>query len=243
MRFVTALSIAALFAAPLLAQEAEDIVIDGEFADWEAIPVAIEDPNDMGAANIHGDYRSIKIASTDTTLFVLETVFGEAAPADAFRYHYHVLIDADNDASTGVPNDSYEGSPTGVTDVVGSDFYVQIGRDAGVNDGIAVTHLESGEVVFEDFPWMNGGDSMELSVDLDKFVAPAAFDIGEAFRPGSTIRVAAFQEGNADGWGPIDWTEPAEHVIGRLFPVELRGKTATAWGEIKTRPDYHPGRS
>ncbi len=233
MRSVTALTIMALFATPLFAQEADDIVIDGDFADWEAIPIAIEDPNDMDPANIHGDYKSVKLASTDDTLFALEAVFGEAAPADGFRYYYHLLIDADSDASTGVPNDAYEGNATDVADVIGSDFYVQIGRDAGANDGISVTHLESQEVVFEDFPWMNGGDSMELSVDFDVFVAPAGFDIGAIFQPGSTIRVAAFQEGNAEGWGPIDWTEPAEHVVGRPFAVDLRGKVTTTWGDIK----------
>ncbi len=233
MRATTAWAIAFLFAAPLLAQEAADIVIDGDFADWEAIPVAIEDPNDMGAGNIHGDYKSIKVASTDTTFYALQTVFGDAAPADAFRYYYHILIDADGDASTGVPNNSYEGEPTGVSDVVGSDFYIQIGRDGGADDGIAVTHLESGEVVFEDFPWMNGGDSMELSVDFADFVVPAAFDIGAVFRPGSTIRIAAFQEGNAEGWGPIDWTEPTEHVIGSVFAVEPRDKATTTWAKIR----------
>jgi hypothetical protein len=233
IRIMKASAIALLFAAPLLAQEAADIAIDGDFADWADIPVAIEDPEDMTPANIHGDYKSIKVASTDTTFYALQTVFGDAAPADAFRYYYHILIDADGDASTGVPNDSYEGTPTGVGDVVGSDFYIQIGRNAGADDGISVTHLESGEVVLEDFAWMNSGDSLELAVDFDVLVVPAAFDIGAVFQPGSTIRIAAFQEGNADGWGPIDWTEPAEHVIGQLFAVEPRGKATTTWSKIK----------
>ena len=233
MRSMKVLATTALLAVPLLTHAAQDIVIDGDFADWEAIPVAIEDPNDMSPANIHGDYKSIKGASTDTTLSALETVFGDAAPADAFRYYYHLLIDADGDVATGVPNDSYEGSPTDVADVIGSDFYVQIGRDAGADDGISVTHLESDQVVFEGFPWMNSGDSMELSVDLDVLVPPAGFELGAIFQPGSTIRVAAFQEGNADGWGPIDWTEPAEHVIGRAFSVEPRGKVTTTWSDFK----------
>jgi hypothetical protein len=227
------LAMMALGYTPGFAQEAKDIVIDGNFEDWENIPVAIEDPQDMSKSNIHGDYKSIKVASTEETFFALETVYGQAAPVDNFRYYYHILIDADNKVSTGVKNDIYEDNPTGVKDVIGADFYVQIGRRNGADDGIIVVHLESQQEVFQDFPWESAGDSIELCVNFELFTAPAGFDIGAIFQPGQTIRVAAFQEGNADGWGPIDWTEPAEHVIGKPFAVEPENKAAVVWGALK----------
>jgi len=229
------LALTVVQSAPAWSQEAKNIVIDGGFEDWQDIPTAIEDPQDMSENNIHGDYKAIKVATTEETFFALETVYGDAAPADNFRYYYHVLIDADNKATTGIKNDTYEGNPTGVKDVIGADFYAQIGRRDGANDGIIVVHLESEQAVFQDFPWMNSGDSMELAVDFDSFTVPVGFDIGAIFQPGQTIRVAAFQEGNADGWGPIDWTEPAEHVIGKPFPVEPRGKVTLFWGALKAQ--------
>ena len=221
-------------AATAFAQLGDKIVIDGKFDDWADIPVAIEDPKDMSDKNVHGDYKEIKLASTEKTFYVLQTVYGEAAPADPFRYYYHILIDADANVDTGIKNDVYEDVPTGVKDVIGADFYIQIGRRAGANDGIAVVHIESQQEIFLDFPWANGGDSMELAVDWSVLVPPAGFELGPIFRKGDTIRVAAFQEGNADGWGPIDWTEPAEHVIATPLSVDPAGKLAATWGALKS---------
>lgn len=212
---------------------AQNITIDGKIDDWSKVPVAVSDPKDMTAANIHGDYKEIKVASSDTTLFVLQTVYGTAAPGDAFRYYYHVLIDADNSAATGIKNDAYEGTPTGVKDVIGSEFYIQIGRRNGADDGIEVYHLESGEVVFADFPHAYSGDSIELSVDFNKFVVPQGFQQTKMFQKGQTIRIAAYQEGNADGWGPIDWTEPASHIVGKPAAVEPGGKLPLTWAVLR----------
>lgn len=207
--------------------------MDGDTADWNGVPVAIEDPKDMSAANINGDYKAIRLFSTESTFYVLQTVYGTAAPKDAFRYYYHILIDADANVNTGVKNDSYEGVATGVKDVIGADFYIQIGRRNGADDGIEVYHIETQQVLFADFPHAYGGDSIELSVDWKDFVFPKGFDLGVTFAKGTRLRVAAFQEGNADGWGPIDWTEPAEHVIAKPLAVEPRGKLAVMWASLK----------
>lgn len=224
---------AASFAFCATAARSADIVVDGDVADWDGVPVAVEDPKDMTAANVNGDYKAIKAFSDEKTLYVLQTVYGTAAPKDAFRYYYHVLIDADAKTATGVKNDAYEGVATGVKDAIGSDFYIQIGRRDGADSGIEVYHLESQQMIFADFPHAYGGDSIELAVDWDKFIFPKGFDLGVAFTKGKTIRVAAFQEGNADGWGPIDWTEPAEHAIAKPFAVEPNGKLAAAWASLK----------
>lgn len=212
---------------------AQQIVVDGDTADWERVPVAIEDPKDMSAANVNGDYKEIRLFSTEKTLYALQTVYGTAAPKDAFRYYYHLLIDADAKSDTGVKNDAYEGVATGVKDVIGADFYMQIGRRNGADDGIEVYHLESQQRIFADFPHAYGGDSIELSVDWNQFVFPQGFDLGVVFSKGTTIRIAAFQEGNADGWGPIDWTESARHAIAKPFAVEPNGKLAATWASLK----------
>ncbi|GIX08022.1 MAG: hypothetical protein KatS3mg115_2425 [Candidatus Poribacteria bacterium] len=213
---------------------AQGIVIDGDLTDWERVPVAIEDPKDMGDLNINGDYKEIKVASTETDFYALQCVWGnDALPADQFRYYYHILIDADNNVNTGITNDAYEGNPTGVQEVIGADFYIQIGWRAGAPDGIEVYHLPSGEMIFADFPYADSGGCVELSVPFAALEAPEAFDIGELWKPGSVIKVAAFQEGNAEGWGPIDWTEPAEHVIGQALSVSPAGKLAVRWADLK----------
>jgi plastocyanin len=190
-----------------------EITIDGDFADWAYVPVAIQDPDDIAENN--GDIREIRLHSTLDTFYAKMTVYGTAAPPppDAQRYYYHVLLDADNNAATGFNNATYEGSPTGVVHAIGADFYAMIGRRNGADDGLEVYFCHSAEdqeVVAENFSYKASGDSIELSVPFAMFIPKD--DIGEIFKPNQPFMVAAFQEGNANGW-EVDWTEPAEHSI------------------------------
>lgn len=222
------------------------IIIDGKFNDWQNVPVLIEDPADMLDPN--GDYRGIRVVSQGKVLYNMQTVNGDANgtasptyppdPPGTERYYYHLMIDADNDLSTGWDNSEYEGNPTGVTDPMGVDYYVQIGRhsdkpDDDFNDGIEVYFLwvdEAGEVhdvvIAEDFDWQQGGDSQELAVTFDTFGVPDPLPedwpedvpegvlamLAELFVPGQTMKFAAFQEGNADGWA-TDFTQTAEYTF------------------------------
>ncbi len=223
------------------------ITIDGSFDDWADVPVLIEDPVDMRDPN--GDYREIRIVSEGEVLYSMQTVNGDANgtaaptyppdPPAQQRYYYHVLIDADNDLNTGWDNSEYEENPTGVTDPIGVDFYIQIGRDSDrpdddFNRGISVTFAwvdEMGEyhdtVLKEDFDWQQGGDSLELAVPFDWFGVPDPLpedwpddvpedvlaSLAELFVPGQTMKFAAFQEGNDDGWA-TDFTQTAEYTLG-----------------------------
>ena len=49
--------------------EADDVVIDGKFEDWEKIPVSVDDPEDQ-AKNPNGDYKALKIATNTNTLLL-----------------------------------------------------------------------------------------------------------------------------------------------------------------------------
>jgi hypothetical protein len=222
------------------------ITIDGNFDDWADVPVLIEDPADMLDAN--GDYRELRVVDEGGVFYNMQTVNGDANgtaaptyppdPPGTERYYYHLLIDADNDPSTGWDNGEYEENPTGVTDPIGVDYYMQIGRhsdkaDDDFNDGIAVTFVwvdEMGEVqdvvLKEDFDWQQGGDSLELAVPFDWFGVPDPLpedwpddvpedvlaSLAELFVPGQTMKFAAFQEGNADGWA-TDFTQTAEYTL------------------------------
>lgn len=207
-----------------------NIVIDGNFDDWADVPVIIQDPDDVFEDN--GDIKEIRVHSTDNTLYIMLTVYGTAAPADDQRYYYHTLIDADNSINTGFSNAEYEGNATGVQNPIGADFYVQVGRRSGADDGIEVYFLtpDSGDTVAEGFSWAAGGDSMEIEVPFAMF--NAIQDIGDIFVVGQTIMVAAFQEGNANDW-EVDWTESAEHVIGVPTAVEPTGKLPIKWAALK----------
>jgi hypothetical protein len=208
-----------------------NIVIDGDFKDWEDIPVIIEDPDDIGEDN--GDIKEIRAYSTKDTLYVMLTVYGTAAPQDNLRYYYHILVDADNKLNTGFDNSMYEGNDTGVEEPIGADFYVQVGRENGADDGIEVHFLTSqltDDTVAEGFPWAAGGHSMEIAVPFEMF--DPLDNIGEIFKVDQTIMLASFQEGSANDW-EVDWTEPAEHIIGKPIAVQYAGKLPVIWGALK----------
>ena len=114
----------------LFAVEADQIVIDGKFDDWDAIPIAVKDPEDQDN-NPDGDYKSLKVASNGKAIFFLETVYGEITPMDGKRYYYHILIDVDNKLKTGISNDKYEGKPTKVKNRLGLSFMSKLGTERG----------------------------------------------------------------------------------------------------------------
>jgi hypothetical protein len=213
------------------ASNAAEFVIDGNFDDWNKIPVLIEDPDDIGEDN--GDIKEIRVESTEDTLYVMMTVYGTAAPQDNQRYYYHILVDADNNAKTGFDNSMYEGNATGVKNPIGADFYVQVGRRDGADDGIEVHFLTANNTddkVSEGFVWASGGDSMEIEVPFDMF--NPLQNIGDIFVLRKPVMIAAFQEGSANGW-EVDWTESAKHLIGIPSPVEPAGKLPAIWAAIK----------
>jgi hypothetical protein len=209
-----------------------DIVIDGDFKDWEDIPVIIEDPDDVDEDN--GDIKEIRAYSTKDTLYVMLTVYGTAAPQDDQRYYYHILVDADNKLNTGFDNSMYEGNDTGVEEPIGADFYVQVGRRSGADDGIEVHFLTppSDDTVAEGFSWAAGGHSMEIAVPFEMF--DPLDDIGEIFKVDQTIMIASFQEGSANDW-EVDWTEAAEHIVGKPIAVEPVHRLPVTWGILKAR--------
>ena len=73
----------------------------------------------------------MKIATNTNTFCFLQVGYGEITPLDGKRYYYHVLIDVDNKVNTGISNKEYESKPTKVKEPIGSEFYIQIGRDKG----------------------------------------------------------------------------------------------------------------
>lgn len=213
-----------------LSATAETITIDGNFDDWKAIPTLIKDPDDIGENN--GDIKEIKAFSTADTIYFMMSVYGTAAPKDAQRYYYHILIDADNNKKTGFDNSVYEGNPTGVKSSIGVDFYAQIGRKNGADDGITVNFLTAGsdDEVAKDFKWAFGGDSIEMAIPYKMLIALQ--NIGDIFKVNQTVMIAAYQEGNANDW-EVDWTESAAHIVGVPSAVMPADKLSATWAMIK----------
>ena len=207
------------------------IIIDGDFADWEDVPVLIEDDDDIAEDN--GDVKEIRVFSTEDTFYAMLTVYGATDSKDGQRYYYHFLIDADNDHNTGWDNSDYEGTPTGVENPIGADFYVQVGLKDSAANGIEVHFLTAAggdDSVAADFEWAAHGDSLEVAVPFEMFETLQA--IGEIFNVGDTIMIAFFQEGSANDW-ECDWTESGEHAVGIPFAVEPVGKLPVTWASLK----------
>ena len=123
----------------------------------------------------------------------------------------------------------YEGKPTKVRKPIGSEFYIQIGRDKGqvAFESNYVLHLETEEILSKDFEWKNNGDSLELAILFKDFGKYSGL-----FKVGKTIGAAAFQEGEANDWA-IDWTESAEHKIGQAYAVQIQRKLPLLWATLK----------
>jgi len=210
-----------------------EITIDGNFDDWEDIPILVEDAQDVLEPD--GDYKSIRVVAFDGVFYAMETVYGEAAPADNQRYYYHIIIDTDNDLNTGFNNSEYEGNDTGVKDPVGVDLVIQIGRRDGADDGIKVYSVDAvaneQDILVENFEWMQDGDSLELAVPFDVFEGS---DFEAQFVNRQTMKISAFQEGSANDW-ECDWMESAEYTLGDMFPVDALGKLTTTWAALKSK--------
>ena len=65
----------------------------------------------------------------------------------------------------------YEGKLAKVKKPIGSEFYIQIGRDKGqVEFGSNYAlHLETEEILSKDFEWKNNGNSLELAISFKDF--------------------------------------------------------------------------
>ncbi len=197
------------------------ITIDGNFDDWADVAVAIDDPDDI--ADDDGDVKLVQAVAEGDTLYLRMSVYGEAAPQNDQRYYYHWIVDADNSVDTGFNNGEYEGNPTGVENPIGADFFIQIGRRSGADDGIYAYTLDE-TTVEENFPWAAGGDSLEAAVLL----ASLGLNIGD------TIGFSAFQEGSSNGW-EVDFVQTTVFTLGVAAPtaVDPVEKLAVTWASLK----------
>ena len=203
------------------------MTVDGDFADWAAVPTKVDDDADM--ADSSGDVVMIQAAYEEDQLFLRMVVSGTILPAIADtpagmtnRYYYHWILDTDNDEGTGFNNSEYEGNATGVTPI-GVDVVVMIGWRDGAPNGLEVYDPLTEELMMENFEYAASGDSVEVVIPIDVL----------GLSEGDVISLSAFQEGASDGWA-VDWLEPTtlEFVPMAVAP---EGKLATTWANIKVR--------
>jgi hypothetical protein len=203
------------------------MTVDGDFADWAAIPTKVDDDADM--ADSSGDVTMIQAAYEEDQLFLRMVVSGTILPAVADtpagmtnRYYYHWILDTDNDVGTGFNNSEYEGNATNVTPI-GVDVVVMIGWRDGAPNGLEVYDPLTEELFMENFEYAASGDSVEVVIPIEVL----------GLNEGDTISLSAFQEGASDDWA-VDWLEPTtlEFVPMAVAP---EGKLATTWGNLKVR--------
>ncbi len=194
------------------------VTIDGDFSDWESIgsgggeavvPVDVPDPADLGDSS--GDIARIGATVEGDVLVLTMESHGVTAPSvddtpegKSNRYYYHWLIDTDNNPATGVNNGSYENTPTGIDDPIGTEIIVQFGwRDGATNGVYAYSPLDPDETaLISDYPWEMVGNAIEARIPLDVL----------GLVPGQTVSISAFQEGASDDWA-VDFMESGELKI------------------------------
>ena len=105
------------------------IVVDGDNSDWDSVPVLVSAPDNVegvvpgGLFSDRVDVKELKAKIEGNVLYALITFHGgQVWPNEAYyddaeakyrhRGYYHLILDLDNDASTGWDNTWYEGSKT-----------------------------------------------------------------------------------------------------------------------------------
>ncbi|MGV3772204.1 MAG: hypothetical protein ACO1QB_04830 [Verrucomicrobiales bacterium] len=187
--------------------------------DWaESAEITVEGPNppvaivadeaDLGDSN--GDIRQISAFVQGENLHLSMTVQGFAGPAIAEtaegkvnRHYYHWLIDADNNPATGRSNAEYEGTTTGLSRPVGSEWVIAVGWRNGKPNGIELYNaLDEENPVMVNFPVQVSGNTLTTVLPLSLLELAS----------GQTVAISAFQEGASDDWS-IDWVESDELVL------------------------------
>lgn len=88
---------ASLFCGGATAGNFKNIAVDGSFGDWAGVPLLDSDPLDNAAGEV--DYADIYVANDDNYLYIRYTLH---APKDPSGWQQNILIDADNNAGTGL---------------------------------------------------------------------------------------------------------------------------------------------
>lgn len=142
------------------------IAIDGNFAEWDSVPLAYRDGRDAVGSN-GPDWLDIKLANDNSSLFML-TTFTQVSALDG---RFNIFIDVDQDPDTGFSSGSLSG--------LGADYLIQGSSLYSMATGGAfstsfVTSLSAG---------INpAGDAAELSVALsDLGVSNSGQSIGFVF--------------------------------------------------------------
>jgi len=153
------------------------LAIDGNFTDWDPVPLAYRDVLDAVGSD-GPDWLDIKLANDNSSLFVLTTF----AQASALNGRYNIFIDVDQDPDTGFSSGSLSG--------LGADYLIQGTSLYSMATGTAfstsfVTSLSAGA--------NPAGDAVELSVGLS--------DLGVT-NTGQSIGFVFINDGSPEDFAP-----------------------------------------
>ena len=93
-------------AAVMFAQAPSPVVIDGDFSDWAAVPVAVSDAGDAAQSAV--DIGEVRVLSTARHLF-LSIATGRSVNLGTMPGMLAVIVDRDGDATTGETVHGLEG--------------------------------------------------------------------------------------------------------------------------------------
>ncbi len=202
MRVVPFLAVCAVFAMANVASAFyANIVIDGDFSDWDNVPVAItDDPGDNGNGP---DLASLQIANDESNLYLRIVYHSSVNPNQAGQPVTHLAVDNDSDVNTGFDVFSLGliGSEAGWQ----NDFPFQ--QAPGVfNSG----SISGGAAAIA--PYNTATTSQEYAIPLD-----ATFSAGGDVFPNDTFRLLVYTDPSTtnDIMGPVSYKlshkiDPAE---------------------------------
>lgn len=119
----------AFAAVPLYAQS---VIIDGDFSDWDGIPVAMTDVSTDVNGSV-GDFLSVKVTNDAYNLYLLVEFAG---PVNLRTADLKLYIDADNDPSTGISRNGR-----------GMDFSWDFDRNRGIGSLLSRSDIGRGNLI------------------------------------------------------------------------------------------------
>ena len=189
------------------------IVLDGDFSDWEGVPVALSDPEDAGLdTGAQVDFKDIWITSDNNYVYLRFSLWRTGEPFTSFN---NIFVDADNDPTTGY-----------LSSGAGSDMLIQSGSGYEEKSGV----FNDGGV--ENLDWLAAANEAgtEFEVRFSRAATYADADAGGLVFKSDTIGVVLESETTgyvAKEYAPDSGSGAITHTLINYAVTELGSLSAS----------------
>ncbi len=212
--------------------EADLIVIDGEFQDWESIRKYPDDGGDTfgGPEDATMDILEWAVCNDERFLYVMVTVKENIANGQTDRGAYQTILDTDHDYSTGIQSDTEAPYPPH-EGPMGVDRYISVETKQGTYLGVGMqAYAPNAQDIGQelDVP----GSVTEAAVVDNRYELKADLKSLGIDSVNVTIKITIL---HYSGAGTVDWTMPAiDYALGDFtLAVGSSGKLASLWAQLK----------